>query len=92
MLAKRVTAVALLGCLSIGGIRTAHAVEPRAHLEIAGAHFLSAGGAWQGSEIGLGGVAAGALELGLTRRFGLEARLFAARFVQGDAPSDPSFK
>ncbi len=80
---------AWVALLSIAFAGTSVAAEPRVHVEVAAAHFV---GGWQGKEIGFGGVVAGAFELGLSRRFGLEARLVGGRFLEGDAPSDPSFK
>ena len=58
--------LAFIAATTTGVHADAHAAEPRAHFEVAGAHFLSIAGAWQGREIGLGGVLAGAIELGLS--------------------------
>lgn len=66
--------------------------EVRGHLEGGAAHFLALGGGWQAREIGAGAVGAGGLELAASPRFGVEGRLFAGRFLQGDAPSDPSLR
>lgn len=62
----------------------------RAHLEASASHFLPVGDAWQAREIGYGFVGAGAVELRLHHRFGIEARLTSARFLGGDAPADPN--
>jgi len=64
----------------------------RGHVEGGGAHFLALGGAWQGREIGTGAVAAGALELGQSPRFGVEGRFLLARFLEGEAPNDASIR
>jgi outer membrane protein OmpA-like peptidoglycan-associated protein len=77
-------ACALVGLLAVG---TANAMEPRAHFEVAAAHFV---GGWQGREIGPGATGAAALELGITPRFGVEARLLGGGFAAGSAPRDPS--
>jgi len=54
------------------------------------AHFVGAD--WQAREIGTGGVAAGAVELAGSPRFGVEGRLMFGRFLEGSAPSDPSLR
>lgn len=66
--------------------------ELRGHLEGAGAHFLAIGGAWQAREIGYGMVGAGALEVAPSRSFGIEGRLLAGRFLQGDAPDNSAYR
>jgi outer membrane protein OmpA-like peptidoglycan-associated protein len=77
--------------------RAAHAevddgVSLRPHFEVSAAHFVSAFDAWQGREIGFGAVTAAALELGVSKRFGLEARLIGAQFAAGSDSSDPAIK
>jgi outer membrane protein OmpA-like peptidoglycan-associated protein len=72
--------------------RADEGVSLRPHFEVAGAHFVSVLGGWQGREIGFGSVATVGLELGVSRRFGLEARLFGAGFLDGSDPSDPSLR
>ncbi|MBI2388822.1 MAG: OmpA family protein [Deltaproteobacteria bacterium] len=66
--------------------------EIRGHLEGGAAHFLALGGGWQAREIGSGAVGAGGLEIAGGPRFGVEGRLLAGRFLQGDAPTDPSLR
>jgi outer membrane protein OmpA-like peptidoglycan-associated protein len=56
------------------------------------AHFVGLGGSWQAREIGTGGVAAGAVELAASPRFGVEGRLLFGRFLQGDSPADPALR
>jgi outer membrane protein OmpA-like peptidoglycan-associated protein len=86
MSARRLgAAIALAGLLAV---ETANAAEPRAHFEVAAAHFV---GGWQGHEIGPGAIGAAALELGITKRFGVEARLLGGGFAAGSSPKDPSF-
>jgi outer membrane protein OmpA-like peptidoglycan-associated protein len=67
-------------------------VALRPHFEVSAAHFLSAFDAWQGREIGFGAVTAAALELGVSKRFGIEARLLGAQFAAGSDSSDPAIK
>lgn len=76
----------------VRGSPSGDGVSWRPHFEVAGAHFVSVLGGWQGKEIGFGSVATVGLELGVSRRFGLEARLFGAGFLDGSAPSDPSLR
>ncbi len=56
------------------------------------AHFVRLRAGWQPREIGTGGVAAGAVELGASPRFGVEGRLMFGRFLEGSAPADPSIR
>lgn len=65
-------------------------IPMRAHAEGSAAHFLGLGGAWQGREIGTGTIGSGALELAITRRIGIEGRLTAGRFLDGQPPLDAS--
>lgn len=85
------SSIPLLVFLSSALPATASA-EVRGHVEGGGAHFLALGGGWQAREIGTGAVAAGGVEVAASPRFGVEARLVLARFLQGDPPSDPSIR
>lgn len=84
-------ALALLSIASVAPSRAA-AAEIRGHLEGGGAHFLGIGGAWQGREIGVGVVGAGALEIAPSPRFGIEGRVLGGRFLRGSPPSDASLR
>lgn len=61
----------------------------RGHVDGGGGYFVSG---WQAREIGLGAAFGGGLELGVTPRFGVEARLAFARFSRGDTPENPAFR
>lgn len=61
----------------------------RGHVDGGAGYFVSG---WQSREIGLGAAFGGGVELGVTPRFGVEARLAFARFSRGDAPEDLSLR
>jgi outer membrane protein OmpA-like peptidoglycan-associated protein len=70
----------------------ANAFDMHAPAEAGAAHFLGLGGAWQGREIGTGAVGSGSLELPLPYRFGVELRFVGGRFMDGQAPLDPTMR
>src|SRR3954464_11090255 len=77
-------------CISaaVGTIASAAAAEPlRFHLEGGAARAVSG---TQQSETGLGGIAAGTVELGLTKEPGVQLELSALTLGAGDAPPDPT--
>lgn len=82
----------ILALAVLAPVGTAHGLEMRPHLEGAASHFVALGGGWQAREIGPGMIGTGALELALSRRFGVEGRLLAGRFTQGGPGADPSLK
>ncbi len=89
---KRRAIPTLVACAVLTTVGASHALEMRPHLEGSAAHFVGVGGAWQAREIGPGMVGSGALELALSRRIGIEGRLFAGRFLQGSPSADPSIR